>query len=112
MFNIRGCDKADLKRLAELNSSDLAKRPVVHEYDYSDDPYRIYLHTQQDGFAHGKALGLDRLRQFQGHDRCDPAPEVEEGAELIPAYGLHPCGAIRVDAASRWSSGVLIPPWG
>ena len=48
VFNIRGRDKEDLKRLAELVSPDLAKRPVVHEYDYSDYPYRIYLHMQQD----------------------------------------------------------------
>ena len=48
VFNIRGRDKADLKRLAELISPDLAKRPVVHEYDYSDYPYRIYLHSEQD----------------------------------------------------------------
>ena len=48
VFNIRGRDKDDLKRLAELVSPDLAKRPLVHEYDYSDYPYRIYLHTQQD----------------------------------------------------------------
>jgi hypothetical protein len=48
VFNIRGRDKADLKRLAELVSPDLPNRPVVHEYEYSDYPYRIYLHTQQD----------------------------------------------------------------
>jgi hypothetical protein len=48
VFNIRGRAKDDLKRLAELVSHDLAKRPVVHEYNYSDYPYRIYLHTQQD----------------------------------------------------------------
>ena len=48
VFNIRGRDKNDLQRLAGLVSDDLAKRPVVHEYNYSDYPYRIYLHTQQD----------------------------------------------------------------
>jgi hypothetical protein len=48
VFNIRGRDKADLKRLAELISPDLAKRPVVHEYDYSDYPYRVYLNTQEE----------------------------------------------------------------
>ena len=48
VFNIRGRDKDDLNRLAELVSHDPAKRPVVHEYNYSDYPYRIYLHTPQD----------------------------------------------------------------
>lgn len=48
VFNIRGRDKEDLKRLAELVSPDLAKRPVVHEYDYSDYPYRVYLNTQEE----------------------------------------------------------------
>ena len=48
VFNIRGRDKDDLKRLAELISPDLAKLPVVHEYDYSDYPYRVYLHTQEE----------------------------------------------------------------
>ena len=48
VFNIRGRDKDDLKRLAELVSPDLAKRPVVHEYAHSDYPYRVYLHTQEE----------------------------------------------------------------
>jgi len=48
VFKIRGRDKDDLKRLAELISPDLAKRPVVHEYDYSDYPYRVYLNTQEE----------------------------------------------------------------
>lgn len=47
VFTIRGRDKDDLKRLAELVSPDLAKRPVVHEYAYSDYPYRVYLNTQE-----------------------------------------------------------------
>ena len=48
VFTIRGRDKDDLKRLAELVSPDLAKRPVVHEYAYSDYPYRVYLNTQEE----------------------------------------------------------------
>ena len=48
VFNIRGRDKDDLKRLAELVSPDLAKSPVVHEYSRSDYPYRVYLNTQED----------------------------------------------------------------
>ncbi len=48
VFNIRGRDKDDLKRLAELISPDLAKRPVVHEYAHSDYPYRVYLNTQEE----------------------------------------------------------------
>jgi hypothetical protein len=48
VFNIRGRDKDDLKRLAELVSPDLAKRPVVHEYAHSDYPYRVYLNTQEE----------------------------------------------------------------
>ena len=48
VFTIRGRDKDDLKRLAELVSRDLAKRLVVHEYAYSDYPYRLYLNTQEE----------------------------------------------------------------
>ena len=48
VFNIRGRDKDDLKRFAELVSPDLAKRPVVHEYAHSDYPYRVYLNTQEE----------------------------------------------------------------
>jgi hypothetical protein len=48
VFNIRGRDKNDLKRFAELVSPDLAKRPVVHEYTRSDYPYRVYLNTQEE----------------------------------------------------------------
>ena len=48
VFNIRGRDKDDLKRFAELVSPDLAKRPVVHEYTLSDYPYRVYLNTQEE----------------------------------------------------------------
>ena len=48
VFNIRGRDKDDLKRFAELVSGDLAKRPVVHEYTRSDYPYRVYLNTQEE----------------------------------------------------------------
>ena len=48
VFNIRGRDKDDLKRFAELVSPDLAKRPVVHEYSRSDYPYRVYLNTQEE----------------------------------------------------------------
>ena len=48
VFNIRGRDKDDLKRFAELVSPDLAKRPVVHEYTRSDYPYRVYLNTQEE----------------------------------------------------------------
>ena len=48
VFTIRGRDKDDLKLLAELVSPDLAKRPVVHEYAYSDYPYRVYLNTQEE----------------------------------------------------------------
>ena len=48
VFTIRGRDKDDLKRLAELVSPYLAKRPVVHEYAYSDYPYRVYLNTQEE----------------------------------------------------------------
>ncbi|MFM8829631.1 MAG: hypothetical protein ACKOHM_01280 [Spartobacteria bacterium] len=48
VFNIRGRDKDDLKRFAELVSADLAKRPVVHEYEHSDYPYRVYLNTQEE----------------------------------------------------------------
>lgn len=48
VFNIRGRDKDDLKRLAELVSADIAKRPVVHEYAHSDYPYRIYLNSQEE----------------------------------------------------------------
>lgn len=48
VFNIRGRDKDDLKRFAELVSTDLAKRPVVHEYNRSDYPYRVYLNTQEE----------------------------------------------------------------
>ncbi len=47
-FNILGRDKDDLKRFAELVSPDLAKRPVVHEYTRSDNPYRVYLNTQEE----------------------------------------------------------------
>lgn len=48
VFNIRGRDKDDLKRFAELVSPDLAKRPVVHEYTNCDYPYRVYLNTQEE----------------------------------------------------------------
>ena len=48
VFNVRGRDKDDLKRFAELVSPDLAKRPVVHEYTRSDYPYRLYLNTQEE----------------------------------------------------------------
>ena len=48
VFNVRGRDKDDLKRFAELVSPDLAKRPVVHEYTRSDYPYRVYLNTQEE----------------------------------------------------------------
>jgi hypothetical protein len=48
VFNIRGRDKDDLKRFAELVSPDLAKRPVVHEYTRSDYPYRVCLNTQEE----------------------------------------------------------------
>jgi hypothetical protein len=47
-LNVRGRDKDDLKRFAELVSPDLAKRPVVHEYTRSDYPYRVYLNTQEE----------------------------------------------------------------
>jgi hypothetical protein len=48
VFNIRGRDKDDLKRFAELVSPDLAKRPIVNEYAHSDYPYRVYLNTQEE----------------------------------------------------------------
>lgn len=48
VFNIRGRDKGDLERLAELVAPDPAKRPVVHEYANCDYPYRIYLNTQEE----------------------------------------------------------------
>ncbi len=48
VFNIRGRDKDDLKRFAELVSPDPAKRPVVHEYANSDYPYRVYLDSQDE----------------------------------------------------------------
>jgi hypothetical protein len=57
-FNIRGRDKDDLKRFAELVSPDLAKRPVVHEYAHSDYPYRVYLNTQEE-MATCLAAGAD-----------------------------------------------------
>jgi hypothetical protein len=82
VFNIRGRDKADLKRIAELVSPDLAKRPVVHEYAKSDYPYRVYLTTpKEDGCSDGEALSLDRLRQLQGHDQGD-APSNGEAQTL------------------------------
>ncbi|MFM8715805.1 MAG: hypothetical protein ACKOF3_03335, partial [Spartobacteria bacterium] len=31
-----------------LVSADLAKRPVVHEYEHCDYPYRVYLNTQEE----------------------------------------------------------------
>lgn len=48
VFNIRGRDKDDLKRFAELVSPEQAKRPVVHEYAHSDYPYRVYLNSQEE----------------------------------------------------------------
>jgi len=39
---------ARLQRCAELVSPDLARRPVVYEYAYSDYPYRVYLNTQEE----------------------------------------------------------------
>lgn len=49
VFVVRGRDKGDLQRLAELVAApDAAKRPEVHEYAKCDYPYRIYLNTQEE----------------------------------------------------------------
>jgi hypothetical protein len=81
VFNIRGRDKADLKRLAELVSPDLAKRPVVHEYDYSDYPYRIYLSTQEEmDDLMAKLAGLVDYNNFKGTIDAIPHQKLKSEA--------------------------------
>jgi hypothetical protein len=90
VFDIRRRDKDDLKRLAELVSHDLAKRPVVHEYDLQRLPVsRLSPHAAGHGFVDGEACRADRLRQFQELDRFNTAPKVEE--QGIPWWGFGDC---------------------
>jgi hypothetical protein len=85
VFNIRGRDKADLKRVAELVSPDLAKRPVVHEYDYSDYPYRIYLNSQQEmDDLMAKLAGLVDYNNFK--DTIDAIPHQKLKSEAYHKF--------------------------
>ena len=95
-MNVRGRDKDDLKRFAELVSPDLAKRPVVHEYTRSDYPYRVYLNTQEEMDAvMAKLAALIDYGNFKDmikatpHQKAKLAPYEEFWTLLYNAHFSH-----------------------
>jgi hypothetical protein len=81
VFNVRGRDKDDLRRLAELIAPDPAERPVVHEYAHSDYPYRLYLETQAEmDAAMAKLAGLVDYGNFKGMIDSTPHQALKSDA--------------------------------